>query len=252
MENIDNSFHEYINSPDIAQKYDEFFAENPLFKYDITFIDENVRDGEAVLDLGTGTGRILPALIKKKCEVTAVDLSEHMIKCARERLSSFPDHSVKLIQADMTKLPFDISLKFDSVLLMFSTLGMLQGNDSRIQFLKYLKGYLKPQGKIIMHLHNYHYKRHSIISRGKRLVDRFAGIEDYEYGDHIVRNYRGLFDLRLHSFTLKEINELVKNAGYFIDQLIPLNDYRDGICSSPDIDRRANGFIVSIKSLDNS
>jgi len=74
-------------------------------------------------------------------------------------------------------------------------------------------------------------------------VQRWLG--ELEPGDHIVQEYRGVVDLRLHSFTLQEIRDLLAEARLHLVEVQGLNDRRDGYCESANLDRDANGFLVA-------
>ena len=69
----------------------------------------------ALLDVGTGTGRIAELLAPRAGQVTAFDKSPEMLRIARARLQHLPTGSVDLVQGDFTALPF-ADAAFDTVL----------------------------------------------------------------------------------------------------------------------------------------
>ena len=69
----------------------------------------------AVLDVGTGTGRIAELLAPRAARVTAFDKSPEMLRIARARLQHLPPESVALVQGDFAALPFAEGT-FDTVL----------------------------------------------------------------------------------------------------------------------------------------
>lgn len=69
----------------------------------------------ALLDVGTGTGRMAELLAGKAGHVTALDKSPDMLRIARARLQSLPADKISLVQGDFTKLPF-AAANFDTVL----------------------------------------------------------------------------------------------------------------------------------------
>lgn len=68
----------------------------------------------ALLDVGTGTGRIAELLAPRASQVTGFDKSPEMLRLARTRLQDLPAGSLDLVQGDFTKLPFD-DASFDTV-----------------------------------------------------------------------------------------------------------------------------------------
>lgn len=69
----------------------------------------------ALLDVGTGTGRMAELLSTRAGRVTALDKSPEMLRIARARLQSLPSGKVDLVQGDFGGLPFAAD-SFDTVL----------------------------------------------------------------------------------------------------------------------------------------
>ncbi len=73
------------------------------------------RDGlGALLDIGTGTGRIAELLSPQADRVTGLDKSPEMLRLARTRLQDLPAGQLDLVQGDFTALPFAAE-SFDTV-----------------------------------------------------------------------------------------------------------------------------------------
>lgn len=68
----------------------------------------------ALLDVGTGTGRIAELFAPRASRVTAFDKSPEMLRIARARLQHLPHDSVDLVQGEFTALPF-ADAAFDTV-----------------------------------------------------------------------------------------------------------------------------------------
>ena len=69
----------------------------------------------ALLDIGTGTGRMAELLAGRAARVTALDKSPEMLRIARARLQALPAGKIDLVQGDFTGLPFG-EAAFDTVL----------------------------------------------------------------------------------------------------------------------------------------
>ncbi len=69
----------------------------------------------ALLDVGTGTGRMAELFAARAGHVTAFDKSPEMLRIARARLQHLPAGQVELVQGDFTALPF-ADAAFDTVL----------------------------------------------------------------------------------------------------------------------------------------
>ena len=69
----------------------------------------------ALLDVGTGTGRIAELLAPRAAQVTGLDKSPEMLRLARARLQHLPADQLTLVQGSFTALPF-AEAAFDTVL----------------------------------------------------------------------------------------------------------------------------------------
>lgn len=69
-----------------------------------------IRKGIKVLDVACGTGVLFPDYLKTGADITGIDISENMVKTAREK---FPD--VKIICGDATDFPLEE--KFDAIMI---------------------------------------------------------------------------------------------------------------------------------------
>ena len=69
----------------------------------------------AMLDIGTGTGRMAALFAPQAAHVTAFDKSPEMLRIARSRLQHLPAGAVDLVQGDFSALPF-AEARFDTVL----------------------------------------------------------------------------------------------------------------------------------------
>lgn len=72
-------------------------------------------DVGALLDVGTGTGRMAELFAAGASRVTALDKSPEMLRIARARLQSLPADRIDLVQGDFTALPF-AEADYDTVL----------------------------------------------------------------------------------------------------------------------------------------
>ncbi|MEO1731583.1 MAG: metalloregulator ArsR/SmtB family transcription factor [Pseudomonadota bacterium] len=92
-----------LHSPDgeVEQKLAEALADHDL---------------GALLDIGTGTGRMAELFAGDAARIVALDKSLEMLRVARAKLQHFPAAQVDLVQGDFANLPFDAAT-FDTVLL---------------------------------------------------------------------------------------------------------------------------------------
>jgi len=233
----------YVRNPEIARTYDTYFADNRLFQYDCTFLDEHLRPPGRILDAGCGTGRHLVYLRRQGFAPVGLDLNPHMLAEARANLAASACEA-RLVCADFHHLPFAPTPRFDGILLMFSTLGLVQASERRREILTNLCHLLAPGGVLIAHVHNHLYRAvASPLESLRRSLQQWAGLS--EEGDTVMRNYRGIQDLFLHAFTEPEIRHLMAASGLRVRELRHLNAKRDGPYLGPDACHNANGFLVA-------
>lgn len=96
-----------------AKKYDEYLKYLDSFEQDKLMKLIGDIKGKKVLDMGCGTGRIIPNLLEKGGEVIAADISEEMLKIVNKK-----HHQVKTVICDICALPFPNEL-FDMVIASF-------------------------------------------------------------------------------------------------------------------------------------
>ncbi len=234
----------YVRDEQLATDYDRYFAGLALFQFDCEFIDRHLTAPGVVLDLGCGTGRHLAYLEARGHLTCGLDLSAPMLREARANLQA-SNRPVRLVRGDFHRLPLVARPVFDAILMMFSTLGLIDSSAKRQTVLEELRTRLRPGGCFLAHVHNrnYHYgDRTGRLAQARDYLRRLAGLS--EPGDSIMRNYRGRLDLFLHSFDRAEIESLLARSGYRLRELLPLNEERNGPCAAADPDHQANGFLI--------
>ncbi len=126
----------------------------------------HVRDGEAVLDLGTGSGILAVVAAKKAGQVVAVDLSPHAVRCAKEnaKLNGVMG-KIDFVQDDLFAA-FRYGVKFDLILFNAPYLPSEDGEEAswigrawaggvngRLvvdRFISEVPAYLKPASRVLL------------------------------------------------------------------------------------------------------
>ncbi len=106
--------------------------------------------GDAVLDLGCGTGRLSLALARQGAQVCGVDASAAMLALARQRASA-AGLAITWVQGDWLHL--DLDRRFDLAILPYNGLQHLLDLDEIRAFLKTVREHLGPQGRFALDLH---------------------------------------------------------------------------------------------------
>jgi len=112
---------------------------------EIDYFMKYAKDGQKILDLGCGNGRLLNYFAEKNISYTGLDNSEELIKSARQL---HPKQSDNFIVADMFLLPFEDET-FD-VIFCLASFHHLPNEKLRLQALREMKRVLKKDGVILM------------------------------------------------------------------------------------------------------
>src|SRR5947199_4359779 len=114
---------------------------------DVSFyVDEAVRSGGPVLELGVGTARVAVPMTAAGVEVIGVDLSEGMLEVARER-AALAGVSIDLRQGDMRDPPVEGS--FPLVVIPFRSLLHMETDIDRRSVLRAVAERLAPGGRFV-------------------------------------------------------------------------------------------------------
>ena len=100
------------NYDEMARSYDLQYGEEQEAKFRAALKHIKLEDGCVVLDLGSGTGLLIPHILESVGFLVELDISMGMLRKAREK---FPDHPcVDFVHADADHAPFRNS-SFDAV-----------------------------------------------------------------------------------------------------------------------------------------
>ena len=133
---------------DYASYYDLIYKDKD-YKKEVDFIEEIFEDThkpEKILEVGCGTGSYTKILLERGYEVTAIDISEDMLKIASEKCAC------KLIKGDIRDIT--INEKFDACIAMFAVVGYITKNSDIIKALNNIHKHLKPDGVFIFDVWN--------------------------------------------------------------------------------------------------
>lgn len=133
---------------DLARYYDLIY-EDKDYEKEVDFLEEIFADTykpRRILEIGCGTGNYTRILLERGYEVTALDISEDMLKVAREKCAC------EFIDGDIRDI--SINNKFDGCIAMFAVLGYITENSGMIKALSNVHKHLKPEGIFIFDVWN--------------------------------------------------------------------------------------------------
>jgi len=145
---------EYVEYAATAELYDQVtpYASRP----DVVFFVEMAKEsGGPVLELGSGTGRVLIPIAREGVAITGLDLSTDMLRVCREKLEKEPEEvrsRVLLVEGDMRA--FELPEKFKLVTMPFRPFQYLVTVDDQLACLDCIHRHLAEEGRVIVDVFN--------------------------------------------------------------------------------------------------
>lgn len=132
----------------------------------------NLPEGADVLDIGCGMGRHVLALTKLGYRVTGIDLSDALLKKAKEDM----DEGMvgQLVQGDMRQLPFEDG-QFEATVNLFTSFGYFSDETDNFRVLKEIQRVLKKEGRFLIDFLNPAYVEANLVPRSQR-IDEESGL----------------------------------------------------------------------------
>lgn len=194
------------NYEEIAAEFD-LTRQKPLWP-ELVKLAADVKNGDSVLDVGCGNGRLVSALRGREINYLGIDSSEKLVNLAEENFKSL---NYKFQVGDILELDNIIEGKFDRIFCI-AVLHHLPGQELRLQALEQLKNRLNPGGKIVLTAWNLwsRWKYISLILKFTLL--KLIGKNRMDFGD-IVFGWGGDKSQRYyHSFTESGLLKLSRLA----------------------------------------
>jgi phosphatidylethanolamine/phosphatidyl-N-methylethanolamine N-methyltransferase len=147
-----------ILSPVYDFLFDKIFYPGRVAAVDLL----EIQSGSRVLEVGVGTGLNLP-LYPRDAHITGVDISEEMLKKARERVTQFGMTNTELLVMDGSKLEFADN-SFDRVIATY----VISAVPDPVKTLLEMRRVCKPSGHLV--ILNHFKSENPVIGMFERLL----------------------------------------------------------------------------------
>ena len=164
---------------------------------ELSFLKEYVENGDKILDLGCGNGRLAELFKDKEIEYIGIDNSEKLIELAKNRYAA---EKIRFIATDGVNLPFPENY-FDKI-FSIAVLHHIPSRELRLKFLSEARRVLKKDGIAVFTVWNLWQKK------GIKFQDADALIPQCDF---ISVNFAQTKDTEKF-LNAKRINSLKKNA----------------------------------------
>ena len=203
---VDRGLWDYLHSRDMVAGYDRQMAASPLAAADVRFCEEWFPTPGRLIDLGCGTGRLGRHFAVRGYECVGVDLSDEMLAAAESPATAVA--GLSFAKGNLVDLEGVSDQSFDYAACLFSTLGMVRGNENRLAALRAAYRVLKPGGRFVLHVHNRWYPA--------------LGWRRFRSADVTMPQAYGGAPLTLHHFTRREAVGVLRAGGFRVAEVRPV------------------------------
>lgn len=204
------------NYEEIASDFDE--TRKKYLWPELVRLAEVVKDGQTVLDVGCGNGRLRQVFKNKNIKYIGVDNSQGLIKLAEDNQESRIENQ-ELLFGNILELDKLEKNNFDYIFCI-AVLNHLPGKDLQIKALEQMKNKLAPGGKIIMSNWNLWSKQKFVKLIFKLLFLKIIGKNKMDFGDVVFDWKKGQESQRYyHAFTKCGLRHVVCRAGLKIEKI---------------------------------
>lgn len=191
----------------------------------------DIWDGERVLDLGCGNGRLLELFREKGIDYVGVDSSEKLIEIAKKKYQPAPSikkgkgplfrPAVRFLVANALNLPLPDN--FFHKVFSLAVLHHIPSEKFRLQFLKEVRRVLREGGQLILSVWNLWSRKATWKLLLKYTFLKLIGKSKLDFKDIFYpwKSPRGQIIVQryIHCFTKPELKNLVQKSGFKVKEI---------------------------------
>ncbi len=194
-------------APDFSRTRQTIWEEMKVFR-------KYVKNGDRVLDLGCGNGRLYEIFEGMSIHYLGVDNSPELIEFARKRWGE--DEKRKFIIGDAINLDWWDGKKYNAVFLI-AVLHHIPSWELRKKVLENVSNILEENGILVMTNWNL-FEGKYLVYILKNIFKKITGKSDLDFMDALIpwksaETGEIVAERYVHAFTLRELKHLVKEAG---------------------------------------
>ncbi len=198
------------------EEYDTYareFSDCRLFFWrELEHLNKFIKNGDNILDIGCGNGRLLNLFENKDIDYTGIDSSKELIEIAKKNYGK----QRNFIHANALSLPFQ-DKTFDMV-FSIAVLHHVPSKKFRACFVSEANRVLKPKGTLILTVWNiwqWRFLKTHII----HVIKKITGRSDLDLGDTIISFGQKKRQRYVHAFTRRSLRRLLEKNGFTVSSI---------------------------------
>lgn len=181
-------FREWFNTEEYLHVYRKRNEKDANKLVELILNSVNLSNNSKVLDLACGTGRHSILFAQKGFKVTAVDLSENLLKVARQDAKE-AKVNINFVQSDIRN--FCISSKFDLVVNLFTSFGYFENDEQNFILFDIVKNSLVENGYFVLDYFNENFVRKNLVSKSQEIYKDEKITQEREIaGNRVVKKIK--------------------------------------------------------------
>lgn len=178
---------------------------------DLLFLGDLAKDGDNILDLGCGNGRLVKLFEDLRINYTGIDISPNLLDQAKQDFGE--NDRQKFVVGGALNLPFADN-SFDKV-YSIAFFHHIPSKKMRIQVMDEIKRVLRPDGLLLLTVWNLRQKKFRKFIY-QNILNKLKGKSDMDFFDVLIpwrRDGESIYRY-CHAFTKNELKKLVVDADF--------------------------------------
>jgi cyclopropane fatty-acyl-phospholipid synthase-like methyltransferase len=178
-------FEEWFNTEEYLEVYSHRNEKDAGTLVNLILKKVKLQPNAKVLDMACGAGRHAILFAEKGFNVTAVDLSNNLLKVA-EKAAVKAEVEINFVKEDLRK--FRIEQNFDLIVNLFTSFGYFQKDEDNFKLFKNVYQHLNKNGYFVLDYFNENYLRKNLISKSETKINDTLLIQERRIeGERIVK-----------------------------------------------------------------
>ena len=190
----------------------EFSDSRPFFWRELEHLNKFIKNGDKILDIGCGNGRLLNLFKGVEIDYTGIDSSKELIEIAKKNHGN----ERKFIHANALSLPFQ-DKTFDTV-FSIAVLHHVPSKKFRRCFITEVNRVLKPKGTLVLTVWNIRQWRF-LKTHLLHFIKKIIGRSDLDFGDTIIYFGQKKRERYVHAFSKRSLCQLLEKNGFTVSSI---------------------------------